>query len=56
MYLGRPEREMKPWYTDRELKRVEEKAVGEEAEYRRARDQYVSLATPSLLIKVPRGI
>lgn len=39
MYLGRPEREMKPWYTDRELKRVEEKAEGEEADRRRARDQ-----------------
>lgn len=39
MYLGRPERETKPWYTDRELKRVEEKEMGERAEERRARDR-----------------
>ncbi|KAL1410636.1 hypothetical protein Q8F55_004653 [Vanrija albida] len=39
MYLGRPERETKPWYTDRELKRVEEKETGERAEERRARDR-----------------
>ncbi|KAL7424723.1 hypothetical protein Q5752_000407 [Cryptotrichosporon argae] len=39
MYLSRPERETKPWYTDRDLKRVEEKATGEDAEVRRARDQ-----------------
>lgn len=41
MYLGRPEKETKPWYTDRELKRVEERELGEEAEYRRERDRYV---------------
>jgi len=39
MYLGRPDRETKPWYTDRELKRVEEKEGGDDAEYRRARDR-----------------
>ncbi|TXT11249.1 hypothetical protein VHUM_02000 [Vanrija humicola] len=39
MYLGRPERETKPWYTDRELKRVEDKETGERAEERRARDR-----------------
>lgn len=39
MYLGRPEKETKPWYTDRELKRYEEKETGEEAEERRARDK-----------------
>lgn len=43
MYLGRPDKETKPWYTDRELKRVEEKEMGEEAEFRRERDRYVSL-------------
>jgi hypothetical protein len=41
MYLKRPEREVKPWYTDRELKRVEDKATDEQAEERRARDRYV---------------
>jgi hypothetical protein len=39
MYLKRPEREVKPWYTDRDLQRVDEKATDEEAEYRRARDR-----------------
>jgi hypothetical protein len=39
MYLSRPERETKPWYTDRELKRVDEKDTGEEAEERRRRDK-----------------
>lgn len=39
MYLGRPERETKPWYADKELKRVEEKETGEEAEERRARER-----------------
>lgn len=39
MYLGRPERETKPWYTDRELKRAEEKENGEEADIRRERDR-----------------
>ena len=39
MYLERPESETKPWYADRNLKRVEEK--GPKADDRRARDQYV---------------
>lgn len=39
LYLGRPDKETKPWYTDRELKRVDEKETGEEAEKRRARDK-----------------
>jgi hypothetical protein len=39
MYLGRPERETKPWYADRDLKRVEDKEAGDEAEERRARDR-----------------
>lgn len=39
MYLYRPDRETKPWYTDRELKRVEEKELGDEAEEKRARDR-----------------
>lgn len=39
MYLARPEREVKPWYTDRDLQRVEEKAMDEQAEERRARDK-----------------
>ncbi|RXK36135.1 hypothetical protein M231_06626 [Tremella mesenterica] len=39
MYLARPERETKPWYTDKEFKRVEDKETGEEAEQRRARDK-----------------
>lgn len=37
MYLERPDRETRPWYQDRELRRVEE--TGEEAERRRARDR-----------------
>ncbi|WVF70495.1 hypothetical protein IAT40_005285 [Kwoniella sp. CBS 6097] len=39
MYLGRPDKETKPWYADRELKRVEDREIGEEAEERRARDR-----------------
>jgi len=39
MYLGRPERETKPWYTNREMRRVEDMEIGEEAEERRARDR-----------------
>jgi hypothetical protein len=39
MYLNRPERETKPWYTDPDLRRVEEKATDEETERRRARDR-----------------
>ncbi|KAK8865955.1 hypothetical protein IAR55_001104 [Kwoniella newhampshirensis] len=39
MYLGRPERETKPWYADKDLKRVEDTETGEEAEERRARDR-----------------
>ncbi|WVR05923.1 hypothetical protein IAU60_002949 [Kwoniella sp. DSM 27419] len=39
MYLGRPEKETKPWYTDRDLRRVEDKETGEEAEERRARER-----------------
>jgi len=41
MYLKRPEREVKPWYTDKELKRAEERETDEKAEERRARDRYV---------------
>jgi hypothetical protein len=41
MYLSRPEKETKPWYTDRDLKRIEEKGIGEEAERRRERDKWV---------------
>jgi hypothetical protein len=39
MYLGRPEKETKPWYTDPNLKRYEEKETGEDADFRRARDK-----------------
>ncbi|GFZ43570.1 hypothetical protein JCM24511_01290 [Saitozyma sp. JCM 24511] len=39
MYLGRPEKETKPWYADRDLKRVDEKEVGEEAEERREKER-----------------
>jgi hypothetical protein len=39
MYLKRPEREVKPWYSDRDLQRVEDKATDEQAEERRARDR-----------------
>lgn len=39
MYLGRPDRETKPWYTDKEFKRVEEKADGEEYDRRRERQR-----------------
>jgi hypothetical protein len=43
MYLKRPEREVKPWYTDKELKRAEERETDEKAEERRARDRYVQV-------------
>ena len=39
VFLARPDRETKPWYTDKEMKRVEEKEISEEAEIRRARDK-----------------
>lgn len=39
VYLSRPERETNPWYTDRDMKRYEEKEVGEEAEARRDRER-----------------
>ncbi|WVQ97425.1 hypothetical protein IAU59_004538 [Kwoniella sp. CBS 9459] len=39
MYLGRPDKETKPWYADRELKRVEDRETGEEAEERREREK-----------------
>ena len=39
MYLKRPEREVKPWYTDPDMQRVEDKATDEETERRRARDR-----------------
>ncbi|OCF30379.1 hypothetical protein I316_07986 [Kwoniella heveanensis BCC8398] len=39
MYLGRPDKETKPWYADRELKRVEDRETGEEAEERRERER-----------------
>jgi hypothetical protein len=35
MYLHRPERETKPWYTDPSLRRYEERDTGEDAERRR---------------------
>ena len=41
MYLGRPEKETTPWYTDRELKHVEDRETGEEAEERRERERCV---------------
>ncbi|WRT64180.1 uncharacterized protein IL334_001109 [Kwoniella shivajii] len=39
LYLGRPDKETKPWYADKDLKRVEDKDTGEEAEERRERDR-----------------
>ncbi|ODN84546.1 hypothetical protein L202_00476 [Cryptococcus amylolentus CBS 6039] len=39
VYLARPDKETKPWYTDRDMKRYDEKEVGEDAEFRRARDR-----------------
>jgi hypothetical protein len=41
MYLGRPDKETKPWYTDRDLRRYEERdgEGGEDAEERRQRDR-----------------
>ncbi|WWD09455.1 hypothetical protein V865_007579 [Kwoniella europaea PYCC6329] len=39
LYLGRPDKETKPWYTDKDLKRVEDKEVGDEADERRERDR-----------------
>lgn len=41
VYLSRPDRETKPWYSDRDLKRVEDKETGERAEARRARNKWV---------------
>jgi hypothetical protein len=49
MYLSRPDKETKPWYSDRELKRVEDRETGEDAERRRERDRFVVL--PSMLGK-----
>ncbi|KIR55550.1 hypothetical protein I315_02139 [Cryptococcus gattii Ru294] len=37
--LSRPERETNPWYTDPDMRRYEEKEVGEEAEVRRDRER-----------------
>ncbi len=39
VFLSRPDRETKPWYSDKELRRVEDMETGEEAEIRRARDK-----------------
>lgn len=39
VYLSRPERETNPWYTDPDMRRYEEKEVGEEAEVRRDRER-----------------
>ncbi|WVQ70881.1 hypothetical protein IAR50_000406 [Cryptococcus sp. DSM 104548] len=39
VYLARPDKETKPWYTDKDMKRYDEKEVGEDAEFRRARDR-----------------
>ncbi|ORY23222.1 hypothetical protein BCR39DRAFT_363326 [Naematelia encephala] len=39
MYLSRPEKETKPWYTDKELRRHEEREMGDEAEERRERER-----------------
>ena len=46
MYLARPDKETKPWYTDPGLRRIEEREMGEEAEERRARDRWVVLRLP----------
>lgn len=39
VYLSRPERETNPWYTDPDMRRYEEKEVGEEAKVRRDRER-----------------
>ncbi|WVW82349.1 hypothetical protein I302_104356 [Kwoniella bestiolae CBS 10118] len=39
LYLARPDKETKPWYADKDLKRVEDKEVGDEADERRERDR-----------------
>lgn len=39
VYLSRPDRETKPWYSDKNLQRIEDKETGERAEVRRARDR-----------------
>lgn len=39
VYLSHPERETNPWYTDPDMRRYEEKEVGEEAEVRRDRER-----------------
>ncbi|WWC86292.1 uncharacterized protein L201_001165 [Kwoniella dendrophila CBS 6074] len=39
LYLGRPDKETKPWYVDKDLKRIEDREIGEEAEERRERDR-----------------
>lgn len=55
MYLGRPDTETKPWYTDRELKRAEEKESGEEADIRRERERSVNPPPWGEIILVLRG-
>jgi hypothetical protein len=37
MYLNRPERETKPWYTDPELRKYDERQEGEDAKAKRER-------------------
>ncbi|ORX36014.1 hypothetical protein BD324DRAFT_629861 [Kockovaella imperatae] len=39
MYLARPDKETKPWYSDKDLRRIEEWESGDQAEERRARDR-----------------
>ncbi|WVN85401.1 uncharacterized protein L203_100547 [Cryptococcus depauperatus CBS 7841] len=39
VYLARPDRETKPWYTDKEMRQFKDRELGEEAEGRRARDR-----------------
>lgn len=54
MYLGRPEKETKPWYADRDLKRVDEKETGETAEERREKQRYASLSIRWALADIVR--
>lgn len=47
VYLTPKERDTKPWYADRGLRRYEDMEEGEQADERRARDRCVHAVHPS---------
>lgn len=60
VYLRPKDRDTKPWYSDRDLRRYEDMEDGEQAEERRARDKYVrlpqTLSSPSCPGALPSDI